>query len=123
MENILAMISMHYITDRDDTAMWREQKNMKKPELVQKLLGLWQERLPEAQDIPRTGFELFHVYHFYHVAQGQGLINKDNAKIQLESYDSSSFIKDWYNTYSNARNLKPLIDHSRALRNLYARSR
>lgn len=123
MENILAMISMHYISDRDDTSMWRDQKNMKKPELVDRLLGLWQERLPEAQDIPRVGFELFHVYHFYHVAQGQGLINKDNAKIQLNAYDANKVIKDWYDQYSRERSTKKLIDHAKALRGLYVRSR
>jgi len=117
------MISMHYISDRDDTSMWRDQKNMKKPELVDRLLGLWQERLPEAQDIPRVGFELFHVYHFYHVAQGQGLINKDNAKIQLNAYDANKVIKDWYDQYSRERSTKKLIDHAKALRGLYVRSR
>jgi tryptophan halogenase len=123
MENILAMISMHYISDRRDTAMWSEQVHMKKPDLVQRLLGLWQERLPEAQDIPRTGFELFHVYHFYHVAQGQGLINLNNADAQLTAYDSKKIINNWYNTFNHARGLKRLVDHGTALRGLYGRNR
>jgi tryptophan halogenase len=123
MENILTMISLHYITDKDDLSMWRDQAGMKKPELAERLLGLWSERLPEAQDIPRTGFELFHVYHFYHVAQGQGLINNKNAKIQINAYDSNFVINDWYNTFNNARNIKPLVDHGSAIRSLYGRNR
>jgi len=123
MENILTMISLHYITDRNNLPMWRDQMGMKKPELTERLLGLWGERLPEAQDIPRTGFELFHVYHFYHVAQGQGLINNKNAKIQINAYDSNFVINDWYNTFNNARNIKPLVDHGSAIRSLYGRNR
>ena len=123
MENILTMISLHYITDKNNLPMWRDQIGMKKPELTERLIGLWSERLPEAQDIPRTGFELFHIYHFYHVAQGQGLINKDNAKIQINHYDSASVIKDWYYGYNSSRKLKPLIDHAKALENLYGRNR
>jgi hypothetical protein len=117
------MISMHYISDRDDTDMWKDQKYTKRPDLVNRLLGLWQERLPEAQDIPRTGFELFHTYHFYHIAQGQGLINTKNAKAQLDAYDANAVIKDWYAQYSKQRSAKKLIDHGKALKGLYVGNR
>lgn len=86
LENIITMVAMHYISDREDTEMWREQKNMERPELLNSLIALWQERLPEAFDVPQFGYELFHNAHFWHVAQGQGLLNKDLATIQLDAF-------------------------------------
>ena len=80
------MVAMHYISDREDTEMWREQKNMARPESLNRLIALWQERLPEAFDIPTFGYELFQNAHFWHVAQGQGLLNKDLATIQLDAF-------------------------------------
>lgn len=123
MENILAMISMHYISDKRDTPMWSDQVHMEKPELVQRLLGIWQERLPEPHDIPRAGFELFHIYHFYHVAQGQGLISIKSAERQVGAYDSEKTINTWYNSFDNSRRLRRLTDHGVAIRSLYGRNR
>ena len=119
MENILCMISMHYRTDRVDTAMWRNQAHMKKPEMLENLLNLWSERLPEPQDVPRTGYELFQTLHFYHVAQGQNLINADNAKVQLEAYDSDNNMDRWYEAFNGDRMSLPLVDHRKALLGLY----
>jgi hypothetical protein len=119
MENILCMISMHYRTDRADTAMWRDQAHMKKPEMLENLLNLWSERLPEPQDIPRTGYELFQTLHFYHVAQGQNLINVDNAKTQLKAYDSDNNMDRWYEAFNSERMSLPLVDHRKALLGLY----
>ena len=119
MENILCMISMHYQTDRVDTPMWRDQAHMKKPEMLENLLNLWSERLPEPQDIPRTGYELFQTLHFYHVAQGQNLINVDNAKAQLKAYDSDNNMDRWYEAFNGDRMSLPLVDHRKALMGLY----
>jgi hypothetical protein len=60
MENILAMISLHYISDREDSEMWRQQKMMKKPDYLVNLLELWQERPPLPYDI--SSMSLFEQY-------------------------------------------------------------
>jgi D,D-heptose 1,7-bisphosphate phosphatase len=91
MENILCMISLHYISDRNDTPMWADQQKAEKPPLLMHLLELWNTRCPEHHDIPSTGFELFGPAHLWHVAQGQGVLNKEVDLIhtpeQLELYD------------------------------------
>lgn len=88
MENIVSMVALHYISDRNDTEMWREQKNAEKPELLQYLLEIWSERCPEVYDYPIFGYELFHNAHLWHVAQGQGVIPRDVATEQLNAFCS-----------------------------------
>ncbi len=87
MENILAMISLHYISDREDSQMWIDIKNTKKPEYLTNLLELWNERPPFQWDIPSQNFEMFHVPHFYHVAQGQKLINPKMSELMLKNFN------------------------------------
>lgn len=88
MENLVTMVAMHYISDRDDSAMWKAQQNAEKPELLKNLIELWNERCPEVTDVPIFGYEIFHSAHFWHVAQGQGLLSKEAAGRQLDSYGS-----------------------------------
>lgn len=115
MDNVLCMISLHYISDRDDTDMWREQKNAEKPELLKHLLELWNVRCPESHDIPSTGFELFGAAHLWHVAQGQGVINKEMATIQLDAYGSRQSSRA--NIAETAKELlsQKLVSHAEAL--------
>lgn len=88
LENIITMISLHYISDRTDTEMWKAQQQAEKPSTLNFLLELWKERMPEANDIPIFGYELFLSEHFWHVAQGQGVLNKEVALEQLNAYQS-----------------------------------
>ena len=93
MDNALCMIALHYISDRDDSEMWAAQKSAQIPESLQELLDLWQERTPHDYDIPKfnTGnYELFSSPHFWHVAQGQGVLNRDVATMEIEAYASRS---------------------------------
>lgn len=87
MENILAMISLHYVSDRRDTEMWRHQASAPRPPILEWLLGLWAERCPEQYDVPQFGYEMFQSAHFWHVAQGQGVISHDAASAQLTDYN------------------------------------
>ena len=88
MENLVAMVAMHYISDREDTEMWKAQKSAEKPALLTHLIDLWQERCPDITDVPVFGYEIFQSPHFWHVAQGQGLIPKEIATKQLNAYGS-----------------------------------
>ena len=54
--------------------------------MLEHLISLWKERLPEAYDVPIFGYELFQNAHFWHVAQGQGLLNPDLATTQLDAF-------------------------------------
>lgn len=88
MENIVTMIALHYISDREDTEMWRAQKKAELPETLSSLLSLWRERMPEKYDVPVFGYELFLSEHLWHVAQGQGVLSKEVALDQLNAYCS-----------------------------------
>jgi tryptophan halogenase len=118
MENILTMISLHYVSDRDDTDMWRAQVTAEKPEKLQELLDIWKERTPERIDVPSNPMNLFQIEHLWHVAQGQGVLNKNAAMTQLDDYNS------WYNMSKAIAEIKAQvyadesIDHAESLREL-----
>ena len=116
MENILCMISLHYISDRNDTPMWAEQQKAEKPPLLMHLLELWNTRCPEHHDIPSTGFELFGPAHLWHVAQGQGVLNKEVASIQLEAYNSRESSRKNISQISSELINQKLVDHAETLR-------
>jgi len=118
MENILLMISLHYVSDRIDSDMWRNQKNSKKPEELQRLIGLWSERCPELHDILNTGYELFQIPHFWHVAQGQGILHKNLAFEQMSDYSSWRDMEKQVNNIRSEILTKETIDHAQSLRDL-----
>jgi len=115
MENALSMICLHYISDRNDTKMWLDQQNRPKPLMLQKLLEIWSERPPEDHDITANGFELFFIPHFWHVAQGQGVLNSESAAVSLNAHLSRRIATQHLSeTNSNLINLK-MIDHGEAI--------
>lgn len=118
MENTLAMISLHYISDRTDSEMWRDQQNAPKPELLERILGLWAERCPEIHDMPHSGFELFSPVHLWHVAQGQGLISRDLATMQLDAYGSRAPSRHHINQVTAEYMKGDIVDHREALQRL-----
>jgi len=84
-ENLLTMICLHYVSDRDDTDLWRDQKLRKKPDFLTYILDIVKNRPLEQVDIPTNGCELFSANHFLFVAQGQGLIKSDSAQRSLQA--------------------------------------
>jgi tryptophan halogenase len=119
MENLVSMVALHYKSDREDTKMWKDCKNLKTPDLLSNLLEIWGERSPEYHDVPSTNFELFGVNHFWHVAQGQGVLNKEAAIIQIEAHNSAQPTEEWNMLYQSQRFTNHLIDHAETLRKLY----
>ena len=87
-DNLLTMVSMHYVSDRRDFPMWVDQQNASRTELLLFLIELFKHRGPEHHDIPSTGYELFGPQHFWHVAQGQGLISQEGAALGVTAYRS-----------------------------------
>ena len=115
MDNILCMISLHYVSDRNDTEMWIAQQQADKPELLQHLLQLWNVRGPEISDIPSNGFELFGAAHLWHVAQGQGVLNAEMASIQLDAYGSRKNVLEYTTNFTKQLLAEKLVDHAEAL--------
>lgn len=91
-QNLISMIALHYVSDRDDSKFWEDCKKLEKPEYLNNLLELWKERPPNFTDLTLNGYELFQTAHFWHVAQGQGLIDAGICKQSLSAtgtYSSS----------------------------------
>lgn len=115
MENAVSMIALHYMSDREDTPMWRDQKKAEKPQLLKRLLNIWSERLPESHDIDFSGFELFAIPHLWHVAQGQGVLNPDLASVALDAYGSRLPVVENLNNLMSGYLSAKVIDHAEAL--------
>jgi len=115
MENLLSMICMHYVSDRDDTQMWRDQKERPLPELLSDLIDIWSYRGPESHDMATFGFELFLESHFWHVAQGQNLISLEGSVQNLNLRTTSSTLRDIMSENRRARSQQNFIPHKDAL--------
>jgi tryptophan halogenase len=118
MENILCMISLHYISDRDDTQFWKDISNTKKPEKLISYINLWKERPPVQTDFSGLGYELFHAPHFYHVAHGQGLINKEMSFEMLKTFNLLGEANKMVHDAKLAQSDHERIDHARSLKEL-----
>lgn len=118
MENICAMISLHYISDRSDTEMWRDQRHMEKPDYLVNLLELWQERPPFLYDISTNNYEMFLVPHFYHVAQGQGLLSAQRAAEMIYSYDTEEQVNYIVSEAKLNQTGYAAVDHAEALKQI-----
>jgi tryptophan halogenase len=114
MENIVTMIALHYMSDRKDTEMWKAQKNAEKPALLQELLEIWSERSPQPIDVPGYHDDngLFHLAHFYHVAQGQGVLSPLLATEELNAYRSRADMIEAFIELRTQILSTRLIDHA-----------
>jgi tryptophan halogenase len=112
MDNILAMVSLHYVSDRTDSEMWGNQSDIAVPDLLCHLLDIWGERAPEFHDVPSTGFELFGVNHFWHVAQGQGVLNLGNLPKQMEAHSARETVEMYMMISQGKRAQAELLDHA-----------
>lgn len=118
MDNILSMISLHYISDRNDTDMWREQANMPIPEYLQNLLNLWNERPPFPYDISQNNYEMFLVPHFYHVAQGQKVFSNQRSSILIDRFNIREITKNHIYDAKMRQTDHPKVDHAKSLKDL-----
>ena len=115
MDNTLAMISLHYISDRKDHPMWKDQQLAPRPPLLEELLDIWQYRGPESHDVPQTGFELFQAPHFWHVALGQGVLNLDSIRTVLNARHRSNWLTHRAADLHALQNNKVTKPHAEAL--------
>lgn len=118
MDNLLSMVALHYISDREDSEMWRAQKNMEKPDYLKNLIELWTARNPMATDIGNVDYEMFHVPHFYHVAQGQGIFKKHNATKLIEYFNIRDNVIKAIDSAKIAQSDHAKVDHAQSLKEI-----
>jgi len=115
MDNALSMIALHYISDRTDSEMWASQQSAEIPEPLAELLELWKERTPHHFDIPKFhegGYELFSSAHFWHVAQGQGVLNREAATAELNAYCSRIEMQKSFSDLAASRMTVKVVPHA-----------
>ena len=118
MDNVLSMIYLHYISDRRDSQMWIDQSMIPVPEYLQELIELWQERPPFASDIANNNYEMFHVAHFYHVAQGQKIFVPDNSSRMIDNFNLREVVKNSIFAAKLAQSDHPKVSHAESLRQI-----
>lgn len=116
--NILDMIRLHYISDRQDTEFWRQMSEMKIPDSLQSLLSLWSERPPNRNDVPFNNGQLFTATHFFFVAQGQNVLNRNSAALSIRRLGLNSIVKNSMSQMNSSRHNHELVDHAQALREI-----
>jgi tryptophan halogenase len=119
MENARDFIFLHYMVERNDTAFWKDLKNVNAPDSLQEKLNLWKTRLPIREDFSGlSNYVLFTESHHALVLEGIGLVDRSAV---MKKYDSLSAytrqkadeIINWYDTQEE---LIPRISHKGALR-------
>lgn len=118
MENILTMIRLHYYSDREDTDFWRAMKNMPINDGLQEMIDLWAERPPARGDFEKVGMQMFAAPHFAHVAQGQGILNKEIAGVVLDRMSIRDKAERELFKSRHERHAQELVDHAEALREI-----
>ena len=112
------MIRLHYISDRTDTPFWTALQEVPIPESLERLLGIWSERPPQPTDFCHGELAMFNLPHFYHVAQGVGVLNPDSARRSLQSFDWESKIENVLWKIRENQSASPVMDHHEALKKL-----
>jgi tryptophan halogenase len=115
MENILDMIRLHYISDREDTNFWRYVKTLPIPDSLQNLIDLWAEQVPSHYDVPNNGHLMFLSRHFVHVMQGQNLINPKVSTRAMENMGIRNIIEKNADEVRLRRYSREMIDHRESL--------
>ena len=118
MENILTMIRMHYYSDREDTAFWAAMKNAPINDGLKEIIDLWSERPPCRNDFEQLASQMFSAPHFAHVAQGQGLLNREAAGMSLDRLNIRESAEKNIAEFRHSRHSHELIDHAEALREI-----
>lgn len=109
--NILTMIRLHYMSDRQDTRFWRDQAAMPVNDELQELIDLWSERPPSRYDPYNAMHFMFQTPHLAHVMQGQGLIPVEPSTIALDRLNLRDAVKVEMDTIRNGRHNHELVDH------------
>lgn len=119
MDNILSMIRLHYMVDTNKSDFWRAATAMPVNDSLANLLALWKERAPSRYDISSNNGEMFVAAHMIHVAQGQGLLNKDACRQSIDMFNLRTAVDADMAKRQSSRHDHELVDHAEALKELH----
>ena len=118
MRNILSMIRLHYYSDRQDSKFWQEMSHMPINEELQMIIDLWSERPPSRYDFDSSSGEMFLAPHMAHVAQGQGILNKESCTTAINRLGIREELFKKMDDMRHNRHNHELVDHATALREI-----
>ena len=102
-ENIRDFVALHYVTDRDDSKFWQDQKDVPLPDTLKSKLDLWKTRLPCLDDFRGdSGYILFWAENFMVVMDGLNMIDKDMARHQYNMLNN--YTKQYCDFFEADRN-------------------
>lgn len=87
MENTRDFVSLHYITERNDTQFWKDVKHVEVSDKLKSYLEIWKNRLITTFDMSDGVYDLFHSNNFNQIAYAHNLINTENLKKHYKALD------------------------------------
>jgi tryptophan halogenase len=82
--NTRDFIALHYISDREDTPFWKDQKHVPIPPALVEKLELWKSSTPKAEDfIGGSGYSLFGAINYFYILEGLGILDIHQVSKEL----------------------------------------
>jgi len=118
MTNVLDMIRLHYLTDLETSTFWTDAKNMDIPDSLQEKLEIWKHRPPLPSDFSNS-WSIFTDSHFFHVAQGQGLIGKVACSTAIDRFNQRALVESEMTSLLLEKANNYRIQHAEALKKIF----
>lgn len=117
-ESILALVRLHYCTQRSDTPFWKDflHKN-KTPTLLEELLEMYSYRLPSLIEGPK--YNAFPTHSWYNVIAGNKIFSNDIVEKECITYNINNFSNSEFKSRLNnfAKNCFKHDDYLNLIRN------
>jgi tryptophan 7-halogenase len=122
LDNIRDFLCLHYLTDRDDSRFWKDQREIKIPDRLRDQLEIWKHKIPSHADFSDLSDKiLFSQLHFTLILHGLDKFNIRSIKLEYETMFTrdkkeeiehiiSQFNSQTYSTISHKNMLTVLRD-------------
>jgi len=84
MENIRDFVILHYQTKKENTAFWKDVRQLPLPESLNEKLNRWRNNLPIEEDFNSSRYVLFRETNFIQVMHGLGLFDIEKIKLEYQ---------------------------------------
>jgi hypothetical protein len=86
LDNIRDFICLHYLTDREDSDFWKDQKSAAVPERLKDQLEIWKRKMPSKNDFSDLSDKiLFSQLHYTLILYGLGKFDIDSIRHEYET--------------------------------------
>jgi tryptophan halogenase len=86
LDNIRDFLCLHYLTDRNDSSFWKEQKSMPIPDRLKDQLNIWKHKMPSSADFSDLSDKiLFSQLHYTLILHGLNKFNVEQIRKEYET--------------------------------------